>query len=89
MEELDGLRSEFYNATTLTEDILNRFTISDSMDLQDYDEWNENLKLVRDPPGIIAHRLGTTATGTPRLGLRRGWLQSPTMRSAAYCTRIS
>ena len=33
MEELDDLRSEYYNATTLTEDILNRSTISDSMDL--------------------------------------------------------
>ena len=45
MEELDDLRSEFYTATTLTEDILNKFTISDSMDLHEHDICNENLKL--------------------------------------------
>ena len=45
MKELDELRSEFYNATTLTKDILNSFTISDSMDLHDYDNCNENLQL--------------------------------------------
>ena len=34
MEELDDLRSDFYSATTLCEEILNRFTMSNSMDLE-------------------------------------------------------
>ena len=57
MEEIDYLRSEFYNATTLTEDILNRFTISDSMDLHDYDDCNENLPLATGPYPLVTAAL--------------------------------
>ena len=48
MEELNDLRSDFYSATTLCEDILNRFTISNSMDLEQYNDCKENLKLATE-----------------------------------------
>ena len=48
MEELDDLISEFYSVTTLCEDILNRFTISTSMDLEENNDCKENLKLATE-----------------------------------------
>ena len=47
MGELDDLRIAFYSATTLCEDILNRFTISNSMDLEEYNDFKD-LKLATE-----------------------------------------
>ena len=48
MTELDNLRISFYAATTLCEDILNRFSISSSMDLEEYNDCKNDLKLATD-----------------------------------------
>ena len=48
MMELDDLRISLYAATTLCEDILNRFSISSSMDQEEYNDCKNDLKLATD-----------------------------------------
>ena len=55
--DFDSLRVEFDTATILTEEILNRFTISDSMDLHKYDDCNESLKLATGTYPLVAAAL--------------------------------
>ena len=53
MTELDDLRISFYAATTLCEDILNRF----SMDLEEYNNGENDLKLDTDTYPSITNAL--------------------------------
>ena len=59
MTELDDLRISFYAATTLCEDILNRFSISSSMDLEDYNDCKTYLKLADDTYPSITNTLSS------------------------------
>ena len=59
MTELDDLRVSFYAATTLCEDILNRFSISSSMDLEEYNDCKDNLKLATETYPSVSNALST------------------------------
>ena len=64
MTELDDLRISFYAATTLCEDILKRFSISSSMDLEEYNDCKNDLKLATDTYPSITNALSSIQVKT-------------------------